>query len=446
MERKSRRKNDPGEVARHLRSMKHLAPLAALALLGGCAHFTPHPLDTGASASALTGRALGGRTWTLTALMDEAVKHHPEIAVARAQYETATAAVETAGERPNPTVSLSPQIVTPYTTWIAGTYGVDFDWTFETAGKRTKRMEGAHAQARAAAAHVIDATWKVRAAVRKALLELYAAERRTQLLNDAITRQTEVLKLMEERITAGAEPRSGLAQPRLLQAQLRLQAADAQKAAALGRASLAEALGMGVNGLAGATFSYAAFEHAPAAKSTHRREALTRRADVLEALANYAAAESALRLEVAKQYPDVHLNPGYQLDQGENKWALGIGLTLPILNQNRGVIAEAEGKRKEAAAKFNAVQAKVLAECDRAAAQVSAARAKLATTEEMMAEQEKQVASEERFVAAGEGDKLALLSAQVERATTLTARLDAQVDLQAALGSLEEATQSPLSK
>ena len=38
--------------------------------------------------------------------------------------------------------------------------------------------------------------------------------------------------------------------------------------------------------------------------------------------------EAALRLEIAKQYPDVHLNPGYQFDTGENKWALGVGLTL----------------------------------------------------------------------------------------------------------------------
>jgi outer membrane protein TolC len=35
---------------------------------------------------------------------------------------------------------------------------------------------------------------------------------------------------------------------------------------------------------------------------------------VLAALADYAASEAALRLEIAKQYPDIHLNPGYQLD------------------------------------------------------------------------------------------------------------------------------------
>jgi len=75
-----------------------------------------------------------------------------------------------------------------------------------------------------------------------------------------------------------------------------------------------------------------------------------------------------------------------------------------------------------------------------------AARAKLAVTDELLAEQGKLLASEQRMVEAGEGDKLALLSAKVERATTQTARLDALIELHAALGALEEATQAPLEK
>ncbi len=420
---------------------------ASLAIsTAGCVHFTSKPLDASANAARLLNRSLAGKTWTLKALADEAASQAPDVAVARAQYETAKAAVRTAGERPNPTIAIAPQIVTPYVAWQAGTYPVDFDWTFETAGKRSRRLDVARAAVNAAAAHVIDAEWKARAAVRKALLELYAGEQGTKLVGAAIAKQDELLKMMEQRIAAGAEARSAATTPRLLQAQLRLKAADSAKGAALARASLAEALGMSTSGLLGVKFSFAPFEGVPGKRNAHRREALTHRADVIAALADYAAAESTLRLEIAKQYPDVHLNPGYSFDQNENKWTLGIGLTLPILNHNQGAIGEAEAKRKEAAAKFNAVQAKVLADCDRAAAAVSAARAKLATTDEMLGEQDKQMASEQRMVAAGEGDKVALLSAQVERATTLAARLDALIELQAALGALEEATQSPLDK
>jgi len=205
-------------------------------------------------------------------------------------------------------------------------------------------------------------------------------------------------------------------------------------------------LTMSTSGLAGAQFSFAAFESIPGKSPSHRRAALTHRADVLAALADYAAAEAALRLEISKQYPDVHLNPGYQLDAGENKWSLGLGLTLPILNQNKGPIREAEAKRREAAAKFDVTQAKVLANCDRAAAAASAARAKLATIDELLAEQGRQIESLQRIIAAGEGDRLALVSAEIERATTSVSQLDALAELHAALGALEEATQTPLEK
>ena len=425
---------------------RHSVLAAAIALSSvGCAHFSAKPIDAGASASRISDRRLSRKTWTLKALVDEAVRNHPEVALARAQYSTVKAGLRTAGESPNPTVLLSPQIITPLD-WIAGTYGVDIDWTIETAGKRSRRMDVSHEQARAAACRVVDATWKVRAAVRKALLELFAGERRAGLVADAIAKQQELIKMIDARIKAGAVSHLELAQPRLLMVQLRLQESDAAKAAALARVSLAEALGMGRAGLESARFSFAAFEGVPGRRVAHRRAALTHRADVLAALSEYAAAEAVLRLEIAKQYPDIHLSPGYQLDGGANKWGLGIGFTLPILNQNKGAIGEAEAKRREAAAKFNVVQAKVLADCDRAAASVSAARAKLATTESLIAEQGHQFETEKRLVAAGEGDKIALLSAEVERATTSITRLDALVELQAALGALEEATQAPLEK
>ena len=110
-----------------------------------------------------------------------------------------------------------------------------------------------------------------------------------------------------------------------------------------------------------------------------RRAALQSRTDILAALAEYAASESALQLEIAKQYPDIHLSPGYQFDQGDNKWHLGLSAELPVLNRNQGPIAEAEARRAESAARFEALQAKVIAEIDRALAVLDANRKNQAT-------------------------------------------------------------------
>ena len=434
----------PPSVSAHLMNPRLILATLLLAC-AGCTQFAARPIDASRSAAKLSGRRLAAKTWTLKALTDEAVRNHPDVALARAQYATAKATIRTAGERPNPTMLITPQVVTPFDL-IAGTYGVEFDWTIETAGKRGKRGDVARANVNAAASRVVDATWKVRAAVRKAMLELYAGERRGLLVAAAITKQEDLVKLIDARVRAGAVSHIEMAQPRLLLVQIRMQQADAGKAVALARASLAEALGMSTAGLGDARFSFAAFENTKGLASSHRRAALTHRADVLAALADYAAAEAMLRLEIAKQYPDIHLNPGYQLDGGKNKWGLGIGITLPILNQNQGAIGEAEAKRRESAAKFNVVQTKVLADCDRAAAGVSAARVKLSTAANLIAEQQRRFETEKRLVVAGEGDKLTLLTAEVERATTEITRLDAAIELQAALGALEEATQSPRDK
>lgn len=96
---------------------------------------------------------------------------------------------------------------------------------------------------------------------------------------------------------------------------------------------------------------------------------------MLGALAAYAASQAVLQGEIARQYPNLTLGPGYQLDQGKEKWSVGIGVTLPVFNRNEGPIAAAEASRAAAAANFLAVQNRVLAEVDRAVADYASVQA-----------------------------------------------------------------------
>jgi len=57
--------------------------------------------------------------------------------------------------------------------------------------------------------------------------------------------------------------------------------------------------------------------------------------DVLGALCRYAASQAALQLEIAKQYPDIHLQPGYEFDQETTNGALESHWNCRWLNQNR---------------------------------------------------------------------------------------------------------------
>ncbi|GAB4546988.1 MAG: hypothetical protein Tsb0013_06310 [Phycisphaerales bacterium] len=60
--------------------------------------------------------------------------------------------------------------------------------------------------------------------------------------------------------------------------------------------------------------------------------------------ASYRVAEESLRLEVREQYPDIALGGGYG-NEGDDRLLLGVSIPVPILNANRGGIAEARARR-----------------------------------------------------------------------------------------------------
>jgi cobalt-zinc-cadmium efflux system outer membrane protein len=90
------------------------------------------------------------------------------------------------------------------------------------------------------------------------------------------------------------------------------------------------------------------------------------------------------------------------------------------------------------------LQAHVIAEIDRAVAVYRAAEKSREGTEALLATQRKQQESVEQQVKAGAADRLDLLTAQLEVATSELALEDGQTKLQQALGALEDAVQRPL--
>jgi len=226
----------------------------------------------------------------------------------------------------------------------------------------------------------------------------------------------------------------------------RLELGDASLKRAEAHGRLAESLGVSASALDGVELLFD-FSERPVDGLTSREArhiALRGRSDILGALSDYAATEAELRLQIAKQFPDVHLNPGYQFDQGDNKWTLGITFELPVLNQNQGPIAESKARREEAAARFTELQAKVIGEIDRAVAAYRVAREQLATSDSLLAAERQQQQSVEAELKAGAADQLDMLNVQLELGVATLARLDGQARLQQSLGALEDALQRPM--
>jgi outer membrane protein TolC len=79
-------------------------------------------------------------SWDFDMLTLAAFYYHPDLAVARAQWNVAQAGIQTAGGRPNPTLSLVPGYDTTHNPGLSPWFpAVSFDVPIETAGKRGGR-------------------------------------------------------------------------------------------------------------------------------------------------------------------------------------------------------------------------------------------------------------------------------------------------------------------
>jgi len=432
-----------------------------LLLVSGCAIYHPKPISSAQTAAQLESRRLDDpglkkfidqnlgherpETWDLSTLTLAAFYFQPGLEVARAQWQAAEAGVRTAGARPNPTISVTPGYNTTTTIPTPWMPAATFDLPVETMGKRGKRVAAARQAAVSARYDFITTAWNVRRDLRAGLLEFVVAGKRAEWLQRQFTAQRQVVALLQQRFEAGAISRPELTTAQIALNRLQLDLSDARSKQVASRMQLAQTIGVSASALDGMSPAFDLSQAAPAGLTSAdtRKLALLSRSDLLAALADYASAEDELHLEIAKQYPDLHLSPGYQYDQGDNKWSVGLTLELPLLDRNRGPIAAAEAKRKVAAAKFVERQLQVINDVDRAVADYQVAEEQLKTADALYAAGELQ----QRFAAAqlkaGAADALDAQNAEMEFASASLTRLESQARFQAALGALEDALQRP---
>ena len=448
-------------------SCRHLCAVAlsiASVCLSGCARYQPRPLDLPTALDRYQARTLTDPglaravepvhlaawppdVWDLQSLTFAGLYFHPDLSVSRASWDLARAGLVTAGERPNPDVSAGPgyNSSTPANTITPWILNFNLDFTIETAGKRGYRVDQAKRLAEAARYKVADTAWQVRARLRQALLDLFTSTEVAAALERQRAIQENNVVLFQRQLDAGEISRFQMSQARLILNTLRLSLLDAQRQQRDARVRLATAVGLPVAALEDIAFGLDVFRLAPGdlPDAAARRQALTNRADVLGALSDYEASQASLQLEIARQYPDIHLGPGYQMDQNSNKWTLLFGATLPAFNRNQGRIAEAEARRQVAAAQVEAVQARALGAIDRALAAYRAALAKVSMAEQMIGELQASEQTAQRQLTAGEISQLDLGIVQVELAGRELARLEALAQAQQALGDIEDAMQRP---
>jgi outer membrane protein, heavy metal efflux system len=439
-------------------------------VLQGCATYHPEPLEPSKVAQQFDSRSMSNPglcqylganmganlpscpppQWNLAALTLVGFYYSPAIAVADARVHEADAAVITARAVPNPTLHFGPQFreaISPnFAPWGIGSFNLDMP--IETAGKRGYRTAEAQRLADAARLAAGETAWAVQSRIRDALLQYMLDLRERELSTHEEETLAIVVRLVEQRVNAG-----GASQLELYLAQSSLQAAKLKSIEIVSRVSvdrnaLAATLGAPAQALDGVAFSWPGLDSPPDQQSLSpagiQRLALLNRIDLRRQLAQYAAADEALKLEIAKQYPDINIAGGYSWEGGENIFELGPSAVLPIFNQNQGPIAEAEARRREVAAEFLAMQSGIIEQSQTNLTRYRGALDALSEAHNAAQLSTKRLGQARRAVAVGESDTVVLAQAQLQDLSLQQGLLDSVKNAQTALGALEDSIQRPL--
>jgi outer membrane protein TolC len=443
-----------------------IATACLIPLLCACASVKPVTLTTGETAATFRSRSLDDaglrrfatqaaaaflswppERWDARALDVAALYFNPSLAVARARWQVADAAVGTAREIPNPTLNIAPQYVSNAMTGVPAWFvASSLIQIIETAGKREFRVARARYLSEAARLDALDSAWQTVGAVNGALLDIGAAQRRITALDRQIAAQSALTEIAEKRIQAGLGSSLELTAARTALNKASLDRETSRTALIEAQHQLAQAVGVSAEAIPLDRLSAILPGSAPPPdfRKRVREDAILNRADLLARLADYAASDAALQLELARQYPDVQIGPGYEYDQGDRKWGLSLALPIPIFNQNQGAIGEALAHRRQAADEFFAVQARVIGDIDREIDAYDSAARTFGVADDLFRRQTAQVRAQQAMFDRGETDRAELLAARVELANADLAKTDAEGNWAKARLALELVSQHSL--
>lgn len=385
-------------------------------------------------------------SWDLDSLTLAAWYFNPELDVARANLAAAGAATTTAAMKPNPSVSIGPG----YEDVPESAFMMTFDLSFpiETAGKRGYRIDASRHLTEASRLQLAETAWSIRSRVRAAWISYLFAMEASDVLRSQETLQAHYVDLLQQRLRAGEIPLPEVtsAEVDLTNARQALRTAEGQ--INIAHANLAAAIGIPDAALAGKNMSWPGKGTPPLLTELPSQEvrtaAVTNRLEVRRALAQYEAAQSNLQLEIARQYPDVNIGPGYGFEEAFHLVGLNLSSVIPLRNHNEGPIAEAEAQRKVAGAQLLTVQSNVIAETDKALAEYRAAYETLQQAQQAAAQIETEYRAAQQAMTSGESDQLALLSIDLQRSNAARSQIEALLQAQVSLGHLEDALEHPI--
>ena len=394
------------------------------------------------------------KSWGIDELTASALYHHSKLDVTKAQLALANAQLETASQKQNPTlggsIARSNQANGDIRPWA---YGLNVEIPIETAGKREIRIEEAQHLQAVASIDVADTAWQLRSQIAKDLLRYHENVARQQLLQQEISKHIDIISMLRKRVEVGTLSNTDMLTSKLLlQTKKDALSAETSKNQEL-IAILAADSGLSLDKFNQLPIKPLALETSlnkqtellnANALANLQEKALLNRLDIRRSLEKYAAAEAKIKLEVAKQTPDISITPGFMFDFGDKIWSLGFSSLLNLLNKNTRLIAEATQLREIDGAQFEALQANIIGDLSVANARWLAAQDNLKQAKQQQAAQQAYMQKLNKQFAAGALDRLELAQAALQNQLADAQVVTMQFEVLYAANDMQDLLQTPL--
>jgi cobalt-zinc-cadmium efflux system outer membrane protein len=315
--------------------------------------------------------AIAQTTLSLREAVSQALSSHPLLAVGTQRIAASEGLRRQAGLRPNPRVVLQTENVRAYGnpgfnfSRDADTFAY-FSQTFETAGKRTRRVDAAAANLRRAELERELLARQIGSRVKRAYWYAVGAQRIHELLLETGRTFQQVVDYHEIRVREGAMAEADLLRVRVEGERIAINANTAALDAERARIQLFREMGRAE--FPSLRLSESLEDTGVAPFHVEVSRALEDRVEMKLARQGVEQAGAKLRLEQALAKPDLNFLFGYKRASGFHTMVGGVQMDLPLGNRNQGNISATAARVKAGESSLAATEALVRAE-------ISAARA-----------------------------------------------------------------------
>lgn len=308
------------------------------------------------------------------------LEHSRELGLARAAVSGAAADVRTAGQLPNPDLSLNVLSISPGSGFGAGSLKdkkmdsqLRIDQLIERGGKRDLRIKGAEARLAAAGLDLDDTARQQLGVLRYAYYNLRLAQEKLAIARDTAELYGKAAEAGRLRLKAGDLAPVDVSRLQIDKARADADARQAEADLDQARVALAYLIGRESDGT-----SLVAADNWPSLEEQALEQApLDQRPDLEAARKRLAAAEADRDLAKAKKNRDVTV--GFQLERNlqnapTNSFGFGVSVPLFIWHEYEGDIARAESDLDVARQQFAQQQAMAIGQVAQARSALLAAR------------------------------------------------------------------------